>query len=144
MITVLILDFYSLTIATSHGQFARLLGGAFGVNLAAVIFKFYSNSSLKDLAQEVHMEVSIKNIELLKLMPDSMRRKVQMLCLDALNKIYLMGMYNVFIVYLNAYNIYICIVAIAAGITFLATLFIKKYNVSNKLNDVVSLKNASI
>ncbi|KAG2215926.1 hypothetical protein INT46_004182 [Mucor plumbeus] len=114
-----------LTIATAHGQFARLLGGAFGVNLAAVIFKFYSNSSLKDLAQEVHMEVSIKNIELLKLMPDSMRRKVQILCLDALNKIYLM-------------------VAIAAGITFLATLFIKKYNVSNKLNDVVSLKNASI
>lgn len=95
--TVLILDFCSLTIATAHGQFARLLGGAFGVNLAAVIFKFYSNSSLKDLAQEVHMEVSIKNIELLKLMPDSMRRKVQILCLDALNKIYLMGMYNVFI-----------------------------------------------
>lgn len=87
----------SLTIATAHGQFARLLGGAFGVNLAAVIFKFYSNSSLKDLTQEVHMEVSIKNIELLKLMPETMKRKIQILCLEALNKIYLMGMYNVFI-----------------------------------------------
>ncbi|GAN02313.1 membrane transporter [Mucor ambiguus] len=110
-----------LTIATAHGQFARLLGGAFGVNLAAVIFKFYSNSSLADAAKEWHYQVSLKNLDLLKTMPDTIRRNVRIVCLDALNKIYLM-------------------VAVAAGITFLSTLFVKKYNVSNKLNNVESQK----
>ncbi|OAD03364.1 hypothetical protein MUCCIDRAFT_81355 [Mucor lusitanicus CBS 277.49] len=83
-----------LTIATAHGQFARLLGGAFGVNLAAVIFKFYSNSSLANVTKEWHYEVSLKNLDLLKTMPDIMKRKVRIVCLDALNKIYLMGMYK--------------------------------------------------
>ncbi|KAK4516015.1 uncharacterized protein ATC70_010976 [Mucor velutinosus] len=110
-----------LAIATAHGQFARLLGGAFGVNLAAVIFKFYSNSSLANASKEWHYEVSLKNLDLLKVMPDIMKRKVRIVCLDALNKIYVM-------------------VAVAAGITFLSTLFVKKYNVSNKLNNVVAKK----
>lgn len=131
----------SLTIATAHGQFARLLGGAFGVNLAAVIFKFYSNSSLEDLTKEWHYQVSLKNLDLLKTMPDMMKKRVRIVCLDALNKIYLMGMYKWhWFMYAALIYLSLCIVAVAAGITFLSTLLVKKYNVSSKLNHVVSTK----
>lgn len=129
-----------LTIATAHGQFARLLGGAFGVNLAAVIFKFYSNSSLVSLTTEWHYQVSLKNLDLLKAMPEIIKRRVRIACLDALNKIYLMGMYKCVYLMYNIAQIQHCLVAVAAAITFVSTLFVKKYNVSTKLSNVVSSK----
>ena len=129
-----------LTIATAHGQFARLLGGAFGVNLAAVIFKFYSNSSLVSLTTEWHYQVSLKNLDLLKAMPEIIKRRVRVACLDALNKIYLMGMYKCVYLMYNIAQIQHCLVAVAAAITFVSALFVKKYNVSTKLSNVVSSK----
>ncbi|KAL9546781.1 hypothetical protein MBANPS3_006489 [Mucor bainieri] len=95
-----------LTIATTvHEQFARLLGGAFGVNLASVMFKYYTHDCLSTDATQ---EWLVQNFDLLKAMPDTMKRKACMLlCLDAFNKIYLM-------------------VAVVGGIAFLSTLFMKK------------------
>jgi hypothetical protein len=111
----------------------RLFGGAFGVNFAAVLFRYYSNSSLKSFEEVFHRELTLKNLSLLKVLPPSIIRQIQVICLNALNKIYLLGKCGNLCNNCNQstkHTLFIVVVVIASGIAFIATLFIKKFRVS--------------
>ncbi|KAI8971622.1 major facilitator superfamily domain-containing protein [Mycotypha africana] len=97
-----------LTIATAHGQFMRIFGGAFGVNIAAVLFRYDTTTQLEHLKKVTRSDFNLSSIPALKSLHYMLRQRVEKICLEALDKVYLL-------------------VAIVSGIAFISTLLIKEY-----------------
>ncbi|CAO3594769.1 unnamed protein product [Absidia cylindrospora] len=98
-----------LSLATSHGQFFRILGGAVGISISATLFRYNIAQGLKDLMERLHLKLSLKNINMIKTLPRPIRIQVQTVAVQSLDKIYMFS-------------------AISAGIALLAVVFIKHYD----------------
>ncbi|KAI8887724.1 MFS general substrate transporter, partial [Backusella circina FSU 941] len=80
-----------LVIATSSGQFSRMMGGAFGVNIAAVIFTYYSQTSINQLKTKFHTKSVIQSLDMIQYLPTSIQTEIKIAFLDSINKIYILG-----------------------------------------------------
>ncbi|KAI8332139.1 major facilitator superfamily domain-containing protein [Chlamydoabsidia padenii] len=98
-----------LSLATSHGQFFRILGGAVGISISATIFRFNISHGLKELMDRLNMHITLKNIHVIKALPRAIRIQVQTVAVQSLDKIYIFA-------------------AIASGIALLSVVFIKHYD----------------
>ncbi|KAI8073097.1 major facilitator superfamily domain-containing protein [Gongronella butleri] len=101
-----VVDEKDLSLATSHGQFFRILGGAVGISVSATLFRFNMALGLHDLMERLHMKLTVKNINVIHALPPSVRLQVQQVAVGALDKIYLFA-------------------AISSGIALIAVLFVK-------------------
>ncbi|CAO3624742.1 unnamed protein product [Cunninghamella blakesleeana] len=98
-----------LSLVTSHGQFFRILGGAFGISVSATIFRFNMANGLNEIMERTHMLLSAKNINMLKLLSPSLKAQVRDVAIKSLDKIYLFA-------------------ACASGVALIAVLFVKHYD----------------
>lgn len=83
--------FYRLNVATAHGQFMRLFGGAFGVNIGSVLFNNAMNSSFRELEKLTHRHIGLSNIEQFNRLPLPLLRKMQEICFNAFSRIFLLS-----------------------------------------------------
>lgn len=72
----------------------RLFGGAFGVNIGSVLFSNNLNSSLRELEKLTHRHIGLTNLEMFQRLPLPLLKKMQDICFDAFNKIYLLSKYK--------------------------------------------------
>lgn len=86
-----------LVIATSHGQFARLFGGAFGVNIGSILFNNKMNSSFRELEKLTHRHIGLTNIELFHKLPLPLLQKMREICFNAFSRIYLLSKLSIII-----------------------------------------------
>ncbi|KAI8082925.1 major facilitator superfamily domain-containing protein [Halteromyces radiatus] len=95
-----------LSLATSHGQFFRVLGGAVGISISATLFRFNITRGLKDLMDKLHLHLTLRNINMIKALPRSVRIQVQTVAVQSLDKIYIFA-------------------AVASGTALLAVILVK-------------------
>lgn len=76
---------------TSHGQFFRILGGAVGISVSATIFRYNMANGLNEIMERLHLKLTAKNINLIKLLAPSVKIQVQDVAIKSLDKIYLFG-----------------------------------------------------
>ncbi|KAI8343349.1 major facilitator superfamily domain-containing protein [Chlamydoabsidia padenii] len=98
-----------LSLATSHGQFFRILGGAVGISISATLFRYYTSRGLKEVTERYHIHITVKNISMIKHLPRTIRTQIQTVTVQSLDKIYIFA-------------------AVSAAIAMIAVLFIKHFD----------------
>ncbi|KAI8393641.1 major facilitator superfamily domain-containing protein [Radiomyces spectabilis] len=99
-----------LSIATAHGQFFRIIGGALGINLGGSLLSYYSRTDLEKLFTELHFKPPSHSLALLKHMPASLQHRILATVMNAFDKVYLLA-------------------TVAAVVTLVACLFVKHYDI---------------
>jgi hypothetical protein len=123
--------FISLVIATCSGQFSRMIGGAFGVNIAAVIFNYYSQTSLNQLQGKFHTTSTFESLGMIKYLPPMLQQEIRVAFLNSTNKVYILGKHPIFyLIYLK--SLMPRQVVIASGVGFLASLAVKNTKIPTK------------
>ncbi|ORX54498.1 MFS general substrate transporter [Hesseltinella vesiculosa] len=95
-----------LSLATSHGQFFRIFGGAVGISASATLFRFNMATGVRAIMEKYHLKVTVHSIDMIHMLPNTIRTQVQLTAVQSLDKIYLFA-------------------AISSGIAFIAVLFVK-------------------
>jgi hypothetical protein len=80
-----------------------MIGGAFGVNIAAVIFNYYSQTSLNQLQSKFHTTSTFESLGMIKYLPPMLQQEVRVAFLNSTNKVYILGKHHVLYIYIYIY-----------------------------------------